>query len=842
MIPSKSPIASFFRGVVHHPKGVLVCLLVLTVLAGFQARHFRLDASSETMVLENDGDLLYWRQMEVRYGTSDFLALTYSPHQDLLSDESLSHLTQLQAELESLDAVESVTSILNAPLLQSPPVPLKDVARNVRTLSDPNTDRQLARIEFLNSPLYRNLLVSTDFKSTALLINFPDDAHFRELRRTRNALRDQERLSGLCPTEQQALKDAQEAFRLYRDQVRHQRHQDILAIRAIVDDYRDQADLFLGGVSMITDDMMTFIRNDLKIFGIGVTLFLMLTLGLIFRALRWILLPLLVCVVSVITMIGLLGWLGWEVTVISSNFISLQLIITMAIAIHLIVRYRELTATHPEANNHELIVEVMRLKLKPCLYAMLTTVAGFASLILCDIRPVITFGWMMIIGLGISLVLTFLLFPAILVLLPRERVQIRKDWRFSLTDLLAGFTLKHGPFIVILAAVGLVLSAMGISKLEVENSFIDYFKKTTEIYQGMKVIDQQLGGTTPLDVVVTFDYNEPEQPVAMPESGLEDDELALFDEFGEADLMDEFEEDSNDAGTYWYTLSKMETARKVHAYLEQLPATGKVLSLATLLELTDKLNNDRPLDGLELALLVKEAPEDVTGLLVDPYVSIENNEMRFAARISDSDPNLRRNALIRKIQRDLVEELGLSPDNIHLSGLLILYNNMLQSLFGSQIKTLGLTLLALAIMFLILFRSVKIALIAIFPNLLSVGMVLGIMGWFRIPLDLMTITIAAISVGIAVDDTIHYIHRFKEEFKKDRDYRQTMLRCHQSIGHAMYYTSITIMIGFSILGLSNFIPSILFGPVHQPGHVDCPISGLDIIAPAVNDGASFRPN
>jgi len=796
-------VAPFFfdRVVLRHPRIVILCLLAAAGFLAFQARHFRLDASAETLVLENDEDLRYARLISARYGQRDFLVLTYAPRGDLFSPDTLATLARLRDDLRSIERVSSVLSILDAPLLESPPVSLTELTDDLPTLESPTVNRDLARIELRESPLYRNLLLSSDSQTTALLINFSGDAVYSDLLEHRNELWQKKTSSSLTPAERAELKRVLEQLRQHRDKMRQRRHQDIVAIRAIMDNYRQDADLFLGGVSMIADDMITFIKNDLKVFGLGVLLFLILTLGIIFGSIRWILLPMLCCVISAICMFGLLGWFGWEVTVISSNFISLQLIITMAIAIHLIVRYRELLVQSPQAPNRELVLNTVRLKLKPCVYAVLTTIVGFGSLVLCDILPVVAFGWMMIVGLIVSLTVTFLLFPALLTLIPKEIPSGGRGQRFSLTSILARFTEAHGVLIVGISGLVLVSSLIGISRLEVENSFIDYFKETTEIYQGMKVIDQSLGGTTPLDVIVEFEESR-ELPAATEPAVVEGDDT--FDEF------DEFDEAATDE-KYWFTKEKMTRVKTVHRYLDNLPETGKVLSLATMLAIAEKLNGGRPLNSFELALLYSETPDEFKTMLIKPYVSVGHNQVRFWVRVRDSEKTLRRNELLKKIKTDLAGTLELDAEHIHLAGLLVLYNNMLQSLFGSQMLTLGLTVLMLTGMFLVLFRSLRIALIALFPNVLSIAAVLGVMGWLNIPLDMMTITIAAISVGIAVDDTIHYIHRFKREFQRDHNYLHTMHRCHGSVGHAMYYTSVTIIIGFSILALSNFIPTIYFG-------------------------------
>ncbi|VFQ45690.1 efflux RND transporter permease subunit [Desulfoluna butyratoxydans] len=789
--------------ILKYPILTLVLLAALTLFFAYEMKDFRLDASAETLVLDNDEDLNYFRQISERFGQQDYLIIAYKPKGDLFSEEVYEDLNTLKAELAEVSLVESVLTLLDVPLLESPPLPVKELAANIRTLTSPETDQAMARDEILQSPVYRDLLVSPDGTITSVIINLKYDHTYMELLGKRDALKNIARERALTREEKSALKQAETTFWQYREEARSLRHDDIAAIRAIMDTHRDKADLFLGGVSMIADDLITFIKNDIRLFGGGMALFLVVTLGLIFGQVRWVILPMLCCFVSVIHMSGILGFMGWEVTVISSNFISLQLIITMAIAIHLIVRHRELHKANPQWSQMDLTARAAALMATPCLFATLTTIAGFGSLISSDILPVITFGWMMSAGILVSLCVTFILLPALLVLIPKGRPPKRLTLRFPLPEILGGFTERHGRGILTASVLALLFCLTGMMRLEVENSFIDYFKKSTEIYQGMKLIDDHLGGTTPLDVVITFD--EAEQAPEEASEAVEDEEangdFADFEEFEEIETGDK----------YWFTQDKVALVDKVHTYLDALPETGKILSLASLTRIAEKLNDGKPLDNFALALLYSEIPEQYRELLLKPYVSVEHNEAHLSIRIKDSAPELRRDEFLKQVNAGLIHEVGLAPDKVKLNGMLVLYNNMLQSLFSSQILTLGIVLAALAGMFLLLFRSPVIALIALLPNILSIGVVLGLMGWLGIPLDMMTITIAAISVGIAVDDTIHYIHRFKSELEKDGDYMATMHRCHGSIGHAMYFTSITIISGFSILVLSNFIPSILFG-------------------------------
>jgi len=790
------------RLMLERPALVILCLLAVCAFLGYRAKDFKLDASAETLLLKTDQDLQYSRMIKNRYEGYDYLLMTYAPKSDLFSDKTLTDLSRLQDELKQIPNVSSVVSILDVPLLESPPVPLKQLAAHIQTLQSPTVDRKLARMEFKTSPFYRNLLVSPDLTVTALQIKFRTNAAYERVRIRRDQLQEKQTTDRFTVPEIAEFRKVTAQLSKLKDERKKIRHQAIAKIRETMDRHRGEAELFLGGITMIADDLIRFIKNDLQVFGIGVLLFLVVTLRIIFKNKRWVFLPVVCCAFSAISMMGLLAMFNWPVTVVSSNFISLQLIITMAVTIHLIVRYRDLSVSNPDADRSKLILDTVHQMATPCLYAALTTIAGFGSLLLCDIQPVKAFGWMMIAGIIVSLAVTFLLFPAWLMLLTKKTPPLRRKSRYSLTSFLAGFTEAHGTMIVVISAIVFVLSAIGISKLVVENSFIDYFKATTEIHRGMKVIDRKLGGTTPLDVIVEMDAPEPSAPVGVAENDRQGgDEFDEFDEF----------EQTADKDKYWFTAHKMEQVTKIHDYLDSLPETGKVISLATMLKIAEKLNHNRPLNNFQLALLYSELPTRFKAMLLKPYVSVANNQLRFSIRIKDSEKSLKRDLLLKKIRHDLISKIGLKKEHVHLAGLMVLYNNMLQSLFDSQILTLGVVVLALMGMFLILFRSLKLALIAIVPNLLAIGAVLGFMGWMKIPLDMMTITIAAISIGIAVDNTIHYIYRFKYEFAVGRNYIQTVHRCHESIGYALYYTSLTIITGFSILALSNFIPTIYFG-------------------------------
>jgi len=795
------------KSILKHPIWTMLIVFSLVLGVGSYARDFRLDASADSLLLENDQDLKYFRSINAEYGSAEFLVITYSPKHDLYAPETLNDLRKLRDSLLKVEGVASVLSILDVPLIDSPRLTLGDLKNGIRTLETPGIDINLVRNEFATSPFYKQLLVSPDAKTTALQVIFKQDKTYRTLLQQRNTLREERLTTPLSAAETEQLKQVSQKFDQYSRTVADREAKEIAEIRQIMKQHQDQAQLFLGGVPMIVTDMINFIRHDLVSFGLGVLVFLVVMLYLIFRNPRWIILPMICCFSAVVFMFGFLGLVGWKVTVVSSNFTSLLLIITLSLCVHLIVRYNELYDELPGADQATMVKEMVKSKAIPSIYTTLTTIVAFASLLTSDIRPVIDFGWMMAIGISFSLLITFAIFPAGLMLLTKPvRFVPRLDITGIITRHCAHWVEYRGKATLTVFALLVIISLVGISKLTVENRFIDYFKPTTEIYQGMLLIDRQLGGTTPLDVIIDADPEFLARQKQEQEQAIEED-----DPFGD----DFFDEEKVEAGlsgsSYWYNSYQVDQLQKIHNYLDALPVTGKVLSMATTMEMMQQLNEGHPLDNISLAVIHKKLPESIKQSLFRPYMSEDGNQVRFSLRVIDSHPDLHRAELLKQIRFDLTDKFNIKPEQIHLTGMFVLYNNVLQSLFSSQIMTIGVVFLVIMVMFILQFRSLRLAIISIIPNLVSAGMVLGLMGLLNIPLDIMTITIAAISIGIAVDDTIHYVHRFNEEIAIDGDYLATMRRCHDSVGRAMYYTSITIIIGFSILSLSNFIPTIYFG-------------------------------
>ena len=753
--------------ILRNPKSIFLLLIITLISFGYFTKDFKLDASSDTLLIEGDPDLQYLREITERYGAKDFLVLTYTPNEPLTNNSSINNLLSLKFRLQSLDWVHSVITVLDVPLLSNSDKPLKDRLNNFVTLKDENVDKDRGFQEILNSPVFRNFVISEDGKTTGIIVNLKKDKVLNNLKNKKE-------------------------IEKYKEKLKKNNHKNIIEIREIIKNYNKDANIFLGGIPMIADDMMTFIKNDIVVFGVGVLLFIIATLWFVFRKVVWIIVPISSCFFSVLIMTGLLGLLNWKVTVISSNFIALMLILTMAMNIHMSTRFLQLRKKFPNSNTFEILKRTTGKMFLPILYTVLTTICAFLSLVFSEIKPIIDFGWMMTLGLITSFLITFTLLPTLLSFVSDRNVELKDQRESRVTSFLGDVAINKKKIIFITTIVIILLSFYGISKLEVENSFINYFNKKTEIYKGMKLIDDKLGGTTPLDVIVKFGNDQKSND-------------------NEEDDFEDWDDEDQNVEKYWFTRDKIDKIDKVHDYLDSLPAVGKVLSFASIIEVATQLNNNKPLGTLEMGVLYTKIPDTIKKEIIDPYISIKDNEARISLRVKDSLPDLRRNDLIKQINFDLQNKLNLKKEEFKLAGVLILFNNLLQSLFKSQILTLGFVMIGIFAMFLILFRNLKISFLGVVPNFIAAFFILGIIGILGIPLDMMTITIAAITIGIAVDNSIHYIYRFKEEYTEIKDYKKTVKLCHSTVGVAILNTSITIVFGFSILVFSNFIPTIYFG-------------------------------
>ena len=777
--------------VVYKSSTTLAIVLLITFSLAFGVQFFQLDASSDTLLLEDDDDLKFYRDTNKTFGGGgggDFLIVTYSPNDDLFLQETLTKIEVLSDELEGLEEIDSVLNFLDVPLLESPRQSFSEIASNPISLRKKNVDLSLAKKEFLSNPVYRGLLVSEQLDTVALqVIVKPTTQYNSKIQERYRVMED----SSLSEAEKELKLDSlsQEIDVLKKENVASQKKL-VADTREIISKYKGDAEIYLGGGPMISTDTIQFILNDIVFFGFAVGLLFISVLGFIFRQIRWILLPLISAFISAIVVTGLISFAGLKVTVVSANYIALLMIIAISLTMHLVVRYQELLSKNSELSQKEIVLMASTQMFIPCLYTALTTIVAFLSLIISDIKPITDFGLLMATSIVIAFLVTFSFFPAVISKLPKKKKDYVEDQSSGITLSIFQIFKYSRIKIIFFSLIILGLSILGISMLSVENKFIDYFKSDTEIYKGLSLIDEKLGGTAPLDIVINA-----------PETELIEDDFEDFDDpFGSDDS----------ANGYWFTSQNLEKLEEIHDYLESRTEIGKVLSVSSGIKLAE-IASGRKLNDLELAFMRELLPEDIKESLLNSYISDDDNQVRLQARVKESLDGLNRKNLIDEINYDLENKFGLDKEQFRLTGISVIYNNLLQSLFSSLIGSVGIVFIAIFVMFLFLFRSISLALIGMIPNFLAAGFVMGSIGFSGVPLDIMTVTVAAISIGIGVDNTIHYLHRFKREFDLSKDYEECLKNSHTTIGRAMFYTSSTIVIGFLILLSSNFNPSVFFG-------------------------------
>jgi uncharacterized protein len=766
---------------------IIALTALLLVVSAYYATQFRFDASSENLVVQGDKDLATYEQTARTFGGDDFLFVTFRPASlQPVSPAALELLDQLSSDLAAVEGVSSVFSILDAPLLKSPPMTLAELADGFRTLRSDDVDLDLAKQELVNSPFFRELLITADGTASAIKVTLAADRALNAVTAEREALR----ASGQESTPQWQV--ANDAYNSARERFLAQREQLIGTIRQVKEAYADQGTLHLGGVPMIAADMISYVKQDLLVFGGSVIALMALALGMFFRSLRFVVLPILTAAIGVLYTVGFLGFLQWQATVISSNFVALLGITTVSLTIHLIQHYRELQHTQAELEKRDLVMTTMKEKFAPCFFTALTTMAAFGSLTASGILPVEYFGWMMCIGIIIAFVATYTFFPAVLLLLPKDPARKRTGDSNNFIRALGELTRWRPGLVVVLAVTVGVFAYFGIRQVSLDNRFAEYFDADTQIYQGMSYIDQQLGGTIPFDVILRF-------------PAYEDEVFDEDDDFGFSAAEEEYPE------RYWYTRSMLDRVESMHRFLQSQPQVGKVLSLTALEDFARDFTDGEKLSSLEIAAILGEVPADLHAELIKPYASPRTGEMRLSGRIIESGEAFDREIFRQQIEEFAQSELALDAEAVTVTGMMILFNSMLNQLLASQIDTLSYVMLAVFIMFLVLLRSIPHALLGMIPNSLAAATVIGSMGFAGIPLDMMTTTIAAICVGIGVDDTIHYLHRFRVEYARWGDARVAVSFSHASIGRALFYTSVTVMMGFSVLYFSSFVPTVMFG-------------------------------
>ncbi len=771
-----------------YSKYALFFIIVTISFFLYNIKYFQIDASSDTLILEQDKDLKKFRDVIDDYSSSDFLIVTFTDNEKILSKPNLSIIGTFINKLNEFSWVEEVQSIFDVPLFTVNNQTLIDLLNEVPTLEDEDIDISLAEAEIQKSEIFKDLIISSDLTSTAILVNFKRDLKYEALQKERFNLSYAKNLSSEEIENKKYINDLYNQQKQIFDALRHQ---NLIEIRELISSFDDSGlKLHLGGISMIADDTISFVKNDIIFFGLGALIFILILLYLVFRSPLWMLFCVANCFAALTIMTGLVSLLGWKVTVISSNFIMLMLILTLSMTVHIAVRYKQALAGKLNLNKIESIIFTVKKMYKPCFYSALTTVFAFLTLYLSGIKPVMDFGLMMCVGLIVAYCTSFIFLPIMMMVLSLDPNNLSKE--INSNKIFVSISSNYKQLTIIIFSSLFILGIIGSTFLKVENSFVDYFKKDTEIYKGMKLIDEKLGGTTPLDIIIEFDTNTTEA------ENFDDEDLL---DFGIA----------YDPTDYWFTKEKIDLIKNIHDHLETYNFAGKVLSLASVIRVAESLNSGNEFDSLELAVLYKKLPTKLKDQILKPYVQIEKNQARITMRLIDTHPDLKRSDFVNDLNDYFTENINTDNINAYSTGVLILYNNMLESLFDSQIKSLGIVLIGIFVMLVFLFKSLSIAIIAIIPNIIACFVILGTMGYLGIPLDLMTITIAAITIGIAIDNSIHYVYRYQEFKSNNNSSIEAMVNSSKTVGMAIRNTSLTIIFGFSILIFSNFYPTIYFG-------------------------------
>ena len=724
----------FFQSIIANKNITLVVLITLSVILFSWIDRFRFDASSETLVLEDDLSYELYEEMNDRFSSSEFLVVALID-QDIFSNQSLINLSNLEGKLEEVVNVSNVISILDAPLFEQPKLSLVKSATNDKYLLVDDLNLISAKQELIESPLFNQLIINNLGTAVAMQINLNDAEDYEiTVKQIRNILKEDKNFES-----------------------------------------------YLAGPAMIVSDTIAYIKNDVLTFGFLTFVMIFVLLIVFFRDFWSAFVIMSNASLVIYITICLLGYFDWPISIVSSNFLTLLFISSVAVSVHMIVKLKE--GKTKRFSYEESLAKIFI----PCLYTALTTMVGFLSLILSNIQPVIDFGKMMAVGVIVNLLISFVFIPALIGLRG-----IAESAEFSLSKIYYKYLYLNTknlfknfgvPLIFLFLPIFIYLS----SGLKVENKFIDYFDESTEIHQGMKFIDEELGGTTPIDIVFTL----PEEEIFIDEDDL-------------------FFSEGSETSQYWWRQKNMRLLKSIQSDLNQFPELGKDLSIVNGVLLAEKLNDFNEMGDLELAfeknsLLTNDKAKDV----LSSYISPDDRSARITFRIIDSYKDINRNDLLMKIDSYLANKLKDSNVEYQLSGLGVLYNNLLQSLFGSQITSLTFVFGAIFLMLLILFRSLLTSLIVIFVPLVAVGFVFSFMSLFSIPLDIMTITIASISVGMSVDYAIHIAWRFREEQKISRSSAE--INTINSSGQAVLITAMTVIVGFLVFIFSNFNPTVLFG-------------------------------
>ncbi|MGE0432527.1 MAG: RND family transporter [Planctomycetota bacterium] len=784
-----------------------LALLGFTIYCAIGLQYFSLDAAAESLTLKNDGDLAFYNETRRNLNSDEYvivsLSLADDQPGDWLTPDRVAYVKQLAAAFLEVPTVAKVESVLGLPLFHSPPpLPQQEmemVRANVMmalmkqqqlaeafnhpvTLASGRADLALARAELTQHCVAVENYISPDARTLQLQVFIQENAfgHFsNDARQRLRDRRDELIAAGTggeeLATVERTLRGLEDQYLLDYSTFGHLRRVAVEGVTAIVEAQRAEHGgeyvFRLSGLPTLVEEMVDSLGHDMLVFGATSAGFVLLVLMLMFRRVRWVVVPLVIGAMVVVWILGLMSHQHIRITLVTVNIASLLFIVTMAHSIHMVVRCRELQVRARERGETPDPVSLLRETLTslwwPCLFTALTTCVGFASLFTSQIAPVMEFGFWMAIGTMVALFASFLAFPAVFVLigLPSPPTP-REAGKQPVLRAFAAITLRGYRVIPVLGLAVVVVAVLGMQKLQVEMKLIDYFKAASPTHQGLKFIDREMGGTTTLEVII--------------ESGEEG---------------------------YFHKFQSLEALRPV---MDQLDAhhSREIGNVISALSFMDEVKRFVPHDFAR-ALALQMTRET----LLHDYISPDGKRARIVARVRETIPDLDRGALLTGVTNFLAAQFPADgPLKAKVTGIFVLYTNMLNSLIVSQQKSLGVVGISVTIMLAVLFLSPVLAIIGMVPNVVPVLLVLGVMGLAAIPLNIVTVMIASVALGIGVDGTIHYVARYRKELAAtDGDFEAALRRSHQSIGLAILATSFAIIGGTWLMMLSDFVPTIWFG-------------------------------
>lgn len=781
---------------------LVVIFLGLCGLMASRLGDFRVEASSDSLSLEDDPGMEVYDKSRAAFGNDEYVFITVT-RDDIFTKEGVAFVKELTDKVAKVKGIKSALSITEIPLFLStkgppslPSLYMRGVAGQPK-LDDKRVVLEKAKIELTTSEVYSGSLISEDGKTAAVLATFEIDENLRKLmdywvdlkRKIKVAKGDE--LAKL-KAEFEKVNPEYRAKETDRKDKRIQIVRDLRALIAAENEALKKSQVKGkvdgSGLPMIIVDMVDYIHDDLKTFAVASVGFLALFLGLVFQRFRWIFLPLITCIGTALLILGVFVLQDKRTTVVTCNIPSLLLIIGLAHTIHIIVRFQERSAQFPDAEMWDNLKAALRAIVVPCFYTALTTGVGFLSLMAAGIRPVIDFGFHMGLGVALAFLLSFTVFPASILLLPKFTGGKGKKDSMGRSSValgkLAQFALNWRVPIVLLSIIVLSVSLYGTTLITVETRFIDYFRSDSPIHKSLSFIDKELGGTTQFEVIISG-----KKGFFKTKEGLKAAQNADA-------VLQKYRRRPEDIGS-----ESPESKERV---------VGNIVGLSSIVNEATKIVHGAGMKKATKLFALNKIVPRLGQETLQSYVTKDWSQIRVVARIHDTALDLDRNEFIAKIDKDLRGQLP-KDVTMEVSGIFVIYTNMLNSLTGSQYST-GFSVLGLIfVMMLLLLRNVRAAMLCMIPNTLPIVFVLGLMGLLGIHLDMATVMIASVSLGIAIDGTIHYTVRFREEYAKDGDAHAAVKRSHQSIGIAIFYTTLTCIVGFWVLALSNFVPNLYFG-------------------------------